>query len=153
MIVRQWIWRLASHAPLTVWGLSLALPIAVCGWVLQSGTGTADISTVKQQIEASTTALIALREQLDQVQERNAEENFPDQEPEQVLRLLLNHDCGLRQGIELSQTDGRNLLVLTGDSLEALCALRVVRRLPGGVQRLRRIANGTVNLTWEGTGR
>ena len=153
MIVRQWIWRLASHAPLTVWGLSLALPIAVGGWVLQSGPGTVDMQTVEHQIEASTTIVIALRDQLEQARERYSDHTFSDQDPGQVLRLLLHQHCGLRQQVQLSQTDGRKALVLNGDSLEALCALRVVRPFSGGVRQLRRIANGTVNLTWEGAGR
>lgn len=152
MTARQWLWRLASRAPLAAWGLSLALPIAAGGWELLRGPGTVSMQTVQQQIESSTTAVIALREQLDQVQGSGADNIFSDQDPEQVLKLLLQHDCGLRQEIELSQTDEGNLLVLHGDSLEALCALRVVRQFSGGVQRLRRVADGTVNLTWEGTG-
>ena len=150
MSVRQWLWHWSSRAPLLAWGLSLALPVLYGGWVLASAS-SANIETLQQQIGEATVSVVDLRGQLAALPGRQTEANLGEGASKDLLELLLLHRCGLRQGIELSHQGDKKKLVLRGDSLEALCALRVVQQQPGGVRQLSRKADGTVNLTWEGT--
>ncbi|MYE04880.1 MAG: hypothetical protein F4Y00_07920 [Bacteroidetes bacterium SB0662_bin_6] len=148
MTLHQWIWRLSSRAPLPVWGLALLLPIVYGGWTLQSASGV-DPETLQRRIAMVTDSLVSLQAQLQTLDGGQEVANSPIAVSEDFLDLLLRHRCGMQQGFEISRQDGQSKLLLRGDSLEAMCALRVVRQLPGVVRQLRRNEKGQVNFIWE----
>ena len=148
MTVRQWLWRVSAGAPLPVWMLSFALPLVFAGWSLQEGGGSS-LDELRRQREDVTSAMVALRQELDTL-EQYAEGDASDAAVPGRLALLLHHRCGLQRGFELKSDDGRTTLMLTADSLASLCALRVIRRYQGGLRHLLRQEDGTVSFTWEG---
>lgn len=148
MTARQWFWRLSSRAPLSVWALALLLPIVYGGWTLQSAS-SANPETVQRQIGEVTASAMDLSAQLQALDVGQNVASSWNEASEDFLELLLRHRCGVQQGFEMSDQGGRSKLVLKGDSLEALCALRVVRQQPGVVRQLRRNEDGMVNFTWE----
>ena len=148
--MRQWLWRLGAYAPLLVWALSLVLPFAYGIWTLRHATSV-DLEPLQQQTVLATASVLELRRQLESLQARQSGEDRSEVASESFLELLLRHRCGLSKGFEFSVTGVRTTLVFNGNSLESLCALRIVRQFPGGVQRLRRGSTGHASFSWAGT--
>lgn len=148
--MRQWVWRLAAYAPLGVWVLAFLAPIAYGVWTVRQAY-IVDIEPLKVQSARVTASLLDLRKQLESLEARQSGKNRSEGASEQFLELLLRHHCGVSRGFEMSSAGGRAKLVFNGSSIEALCALRVAGQFPGGVQLLRRDAQGNANFSWDGT--
>ncbi len=148
--MRQWLWRLGSYVPLSVWALSLVLPVAYSIWTLRHATSV-DLEPLQQQTALATASVVELRRQLESLHARQSGEDRTEVASESLLELLLRHRCGLSKGFEFNLAGVRATLVFNGSSLESLCALRMVWQFPGGVQQLRRDSTGHASFSWEGT--
>ena len=149
MRVRQWLWRLAAHAPLGVWALCFMAPIAFGAWTLRHAN-IVDLEPLQAQSARLTESVLELRQQLESLQERQSAKIRSETASQRFLELLLRHHCGISRGFETTNVGGRAGLVFNGSSMEALCALRVAGQFPGGVQLLRRDAQGNANFSWDG---
>ena len=150
MTAQQWYWQIAAHVPLPAWGLSVILLLGSVGWVLQGGEDR-NLERVRQQILQANAAIADLTGELEGFQESHASEAFANQDTESTLNLVLRHRCGLVRGFRFSHVDGVLALGFNGELLEALCVLRALRKIPGGLSQFRRQDGNKVELSWQGT--
>ena len=146
--VRQWLWYSNAIAPWPAWLLSLALLLSSAVWTLQEAGGT-DVESLQSRVDAAATSVARLQEQIEESTVIPAADAASHQVSEESLRLLLHHRCGIRQGMQLSRPDGKLVLAFRGESLEALCVMRSLSTLTGGIRQFHRKKSDAVDLVWE----